>query len=205
MFGKGCPNGIGACFVFRTGADIFHDLGDSLEDIAYLTDTLDRAQHAQFLVVFDDRQGMCFEDPQAVADGFLIIIPTVSEAAAARIAASLNMRRCVKDVIHLAAGQTGTATDQALNQRIDVDGNQQRQVQRAAKGGQQLVHCLGLLQVPWKTVKNKSLACIRPGHALLDSTQHNIVTDQLTGIHRCLGLAPECGSLGDCFTQHVTG
>ena len=137
MLGDRRPDGIGPpCFGTRIGLDIIYNLDDCLENILDLANALDGAQLLLLLVVIDDRQGMRFVNPQAVTDGFFIVIGAMAQLAATRVTAPVHVWRGIKHVIHLAAGQAGAPSNQSLNQCVDIYRHEQREVERLTETGQ---------------------------------------------------------------------
>ncbi len=70
--------------------------------------------------VLNQRCRLRLVNAQAVADGFFVVVGAVPQVAAALVAAIFQARWGGIDVVHLAAGFTGTAAGEALQQDIEV-------------------------------------------------------------------------------------
>ena len=194
-----------ACIFFGGCLHAIDNAHDRPENLVHLADALHGTQLVLFLVIGNHRMGLGFIYPQAVTDGLLVVVTTVTQPPATLITAAIDMGSRVKHVIHLPAVQAGTTAHQALDQGIHVDRHQQCQVNGAAQAIQQLIERLGLRQIARKAIEDKAIARIRARNALMNDRQHDLVTHQLPGIHGRLGLPPERGSRGNRLAQHVTG
>ena len=167
-------------------------------------DTLYRAQLSLFLVIVDNRKCLRFIDAQTVTDGFLVIVGAVSQPASAGIASSIDMRRGIIDVVYLSAGQAGSPPDQSLQQGIDVDGQQQGQIQRATHAAQELIERFGLRKAAGKPVQNEPVTRVGTQDPFLYDRQHDIVANQMPGIHGHFRLASQRGTGSHGLTQKIT-
>lgn len=155
---------------------------------------MDGAQFALQLVIIDDRKCLRLIDAQTITDGFLIVIRPVAKFAPAGIASPIDMWRRIKDVVHLPAGQAGPSPDQALQQRIDIHGQQQGQIQGTTDAAQQLIERLGLLKTAGEPIQDEPITRVWTQYPFLQDTQYNVVAHQLTGVHGNFRLASEGGT-----------
>jgi len=173
---------------------VVNDLAHRSGYVRDLADTLHRAQFPLLLVIVDDRKCLRFIDTQSVTDGFLVIVGAVSKPASAGVAASVDVRRGVKDVVYLPAGQTGSTPDQSLQQGIDIHSQQQGQIQRTTHAAQKLIERFGLRKTAGKPVQNEAITRIRTQDPFLYDSQYDVIANQMTGIHGHFRLASQHGT-----------
>ena len=148
---------------------------------------------------------MALVDPQPVADGLLVVVGTVHQFAATLVATILQLGRREVDVVHLVAILAGAPTGEALHENLEVHVDEQGQVQGLVQLGEQLVESLGLGDVAGKTVEDEAALGVGLAETLSDHRQHDVVGDQLAGVHGRLGLNTELSTVTDLRAEQVTG
>src|SRR5690606_28531264 len=109
------------------------------------------------------------------------------------------------DVVHLPADLAGAPAGKALDQAVQVDVHQDGGVQRLAEADQHLVQGLRLRDVAREAVHDEAVLRVRALEALADDAEHDLVGDQLAGVHRGLGLPAQRRAGGQRLAQQVAG
>ena len=167
--------------------------------------TLHGAQLALPAVVFHQRRGLGFIDLQPVGDGLLVVIGAVQQFTATLVTDAVDPGRRSIDIVHLATVTAGAAPGQALHEHIEFHVDQQPQLQRPANLFQQAVQRLGLADVARETVEDEAFFRVRLAKAFADHAQHDVVGNQLPGIHGGLGLNSQGAAGRHRFTQKIAG
>ena len=107
------------------------------------------------------------------------------------------------NVVDRAAGTATAPAGQALHQNIGIHIHQQRQLQRLAEPRQHGVERLGLGDIARKTVEYETVFSVRFGKPGLDHAEHDLVGNQLSGIHGGLGPFPQLAAGGYLGSQQV--
>jgi hypothetical protein len=161
------------------------------------------------LVVLDQRPRLALVDLEPILDHVLAIVGTLDQlrrlAVGMVVAAVAEFRLGAVDIEHLAALRARAPPGQPLEQRLRIDVHQHDGVDRLAELGEQLVEGAGLGHVARIAVEDEALRGVGPADPLADQAEHDLVGNELAGIHRGLGALAELGAAGHRITQQVAG
>ena len=198
-------SGLFGGFLAAVAGEAVDDVAQLLENLLDVAAAIDAVLLALRLVIVDQRRGLCLVDAQAIGDGVFVVVGAVVQSAATDVAQAVHFRWRGVGVVHLSAAAAGATPGDALDQQVEIHVDEDRGLQGAAQLVEHGVEGLGLGDVAWEAVENEALFGVGLGHALLDHVEHDLVRNQLAGIHGGLGLQAKGGFRGDGGAQQVTG
>ena len=134
------------------GRGVIKNINEFAVDGVDVTLTINVMYLALAPIVLGQGFGLGLKDAQAIDDGLLVIIGTVAQVAATFVALTVKTGGRGIDVEHLAAGFTGAAAGQALEQGIELDLDEQHAVDGLADAVKHGVQGLGLGDIAGEAV-----------------------------------------------------
>jgi hypothetical protein len=120
-------------------------------------------------------------------------------------AAIARARRIGFDVKHAATAAAAAPARQAPQQDLRSDLHQHDRIERYAEGRELGREAIGLGDGAREAIEDEAAGGVGPCQTLADDAQHDVVGDQLAGVHDDFRRAAECRACGHGLTQQVTG
>jgi hypothetical protein len=151
------------------------DRDEAGEDRIDLADAVDFHHAVLALVVRDQRARLCLVHAQPVTDGFLVVVGTRAQRAAADVASAFELRRRRIHVVDPAAAAAGTPPGKALHEYVEVDVEQHRDVERLLGRVEQVIErgCLG--KIAREAVEHEAARGVGVLDAFADHAEHDLV------------------------------
>jgi hypothetical protein len=161
------------------------------------------AQQACLTVEIDQRLGLLAIDGQSVGNGFLIVISALDKLTARREACIEIFLWREIDIQEFAGLRTGASAGEPFHEYVEVDIEQNSRIETLADIIENGPKRSGLIQIPGESIQDKSARAIRLGQTFRDDAQHDLITDEFTGIHGRLGPLAEIGTRLHSFAKQV--
>src|SRR6185503_16321676 len=163
----------------------------------------DRHEQAALRVVLDEGCGLTLEHLEAVANRVFVVVFALQQLAAGFLARVELRRRREVDVQHRAGLRARAPARQALHENLEVDVHQHDVVELELERAEQHVEAVGLARVARESVEDEAALRVGRCDTTLDHAEHDLVRDELAGVHDFLGSQAERRLVGDGLAQQV--